>query len=95
MEKFEVGYVYSVDGGCGQGADELVWIEEWKCIKINNGKATFKLIDFLISDYGCPDRLETTNFKPRTALCRISKSEIGDYEIAYNGSQRLLIKACD
>ena len=94
MKRFEVGKCYEVKDGCGCGYDERIWLEKWQCIKIGNGKATFKLVDYAISDYGS-DILRTKEFAPRKALCKISESDYCDCEDAYNGSQRLLIKACD
>ena len=94
MKRFEVGKCYSVKDGCGCGYDSLIWVETWKCIKINNGKGTFNLVKNAISDYGS-DVLKEKKFAPRKALCKISESDFGDCENAYNGSQRLLIKACN
>ena len=94
MDRFELGKCYLVKDGCGQGYDEIIWVETWQCIKINNGKATFNLVSYAISDYGS-DVLKEKKFEPRKALCKISESDFGDYEDAYNGSQRLLIKACN
>ena len=92
MKKFEEGKKYESRDGCGCGYDERIWVETWQCIKINNGKATFNLVKYAISDYGS-DVLKEKKFKPEKALCRISESKFGDYEDAYNGSKRLLIWA--
>ena len=94
MKRIEVGKCYSVKDGCGQGYDERIWVETWQCVKINNGKGTFNLVKYAISDYGS-DVLKEKKFAPRKALCKISEYKEFDCEDAYNGSQRLLIKACN
>ena len=92
MKRFEVGKCYEVHDGCGYGYDERIWVERWQCIKINNGKATFNLVGYAISDFGS-DVLKEKKFKPMKALCRISESKIGDFESAHNYAQNLLIWA--
>lgn len=94
MKRFEVGKCYEVHDGCGCGYDERIWVETWQCIKINNGKATFNLVKYAISDYGS-DVLKEKKFKPQKALCRLDDSEEYGYEHAHNYSQRLCIAACN
>ena len=92
MKRFELGKCYEVHDGCGCGYDERIWVETWQCVKIKNGKATFNLVKYAISDYGS-DVLKEKKFEPTKVLCRISDSDIGDFEDAYNSSRRLLIWA--
>ena len=92
--KFEVGKCYEVHDGCGCGYDERIWVETWQCIKIKNGKATFNLVKYAISDYGS-DVLKEKKFKPMKVLCRINDSKEYDYETAHNNAQRLCIAASE
>ena len=89
MNKFEVGKCYKRECIFGHN------FEIWQCTKINNNRATFKLVGFRYSEDGGKSYKEAYEFLPQRVYFDIKYAKWLDAEIASNSNQPFSIKACD
>ena len=89
MKKFEVGKCYKREGIFGHN------FETWQCTKINNNRATFKLVGFSSSEDGGKSYKEEYDFPSQRVYFNIKYAPWFDSEIANNSNKPFSIKACD
>ena len=92
MKKFEVGKYYEASNIlCNP---ESYCIMTWQCTKVHKNSATFKLVGYRYTEDG-KNIIETDEFYPREANCKIYYNILIGFEYAYNASQRLYLAACN
>lgn len=89
MKKFEVGKCYERTSIFGH------FFETWQCTKINNERATFKLVGFTYSEDGGKSYKEAYDFLPQRVYFDIKYAKWLDSEIASNCNQPFSLRACD
>lgn len=89
MKKFEVGKCYERECIFGHT------FETWQCIKINNNRATFKLVGLRYSVDGGRSYKEVYDFISQRVYFDIKYAKWLDSEIASNSNQPFSLKACD
>ena len=89
MKKFEVGKCYKRDYTFGHN------FETWQCTKINNNRATFRLVGFSYSEDGGKSYKEAYEFISQKVYFDIKYAKWLDSEIASNSNQPFSLNAYD
>lgn len=87
MKKFEVGKFYENNNIFGDT------IMTWQCTRINNNRATFKLVRYRYTKDHGKSYAVVNALDPYKILSRICKNEYRDTEEAYNDSQIFYLEA--